>query len=92
MPQKRDPVAQLIADNLCHLHSPQGQLKLVWLASDQQEPLRYGIGEGIVELLTRHGALAGPSPAVKELLERWESVPALRRGQAAKELREALGL
>jgi len=92
MPEKRNPTAQLIADNICTLQSPQGQINLVWLASAQQEPIRYAIGEGIVELLQRHSLMAGPSPAVLELLDRWENTPAVRRRKAAEELREALGL
>lgn len=52
---KTDPVAQLIADNICELHGPQGVMKLTWLASDQQAPVRYAIGEGIAGLLRRKG-------------------------------------
>lgn len=92
MPTRRNPTAQLIADNICDLHTEQGQMKLVWLASEQQEPIRYAIGAGVVHLLKSKGLLAGTPPAINALLERWESIPALRRGPAAKELREALGL
>lgn len=52
---KVDPIAQLIADNICELHAPQGTLKLTWLASDQQAPIRYAIGEGIAKLLRSKG-------------------------------------
>jgi hypothetical protein len=92
MPSKRNPTAQLIADNIATLHSSQGQLKLTWLMSEQQEPVRYAIGEGILDLLSKHGVMNGVPTPVIELLDRWESTPALRRGAAAKELREALGL
>lgn len=91
-PRRSDPAAQLIADNITMLDSSDGVLRLTWLMSDQQAPIRYSIGEGIVRLLRNHGFM-GASPeveAVKELLQRWESTPALRRGAAAKELREAL--
>jgi hypothetical protein len=60
--------------------------------SEQQEPVRYAIGEGILDLLSKHGVMNGVPTPVIELLDRWESTPALRRGTAAKELREALGL
>lgn len=57
MPNKRNPVAQLIADNICNLHGEEGQIKLIWLMAESQEPVRYAIGAGIVELLQRKGLL-----------------------------------
>lgn len=63
---KVDPIAQLIADNICELHAPQGTLKLTWLASEQQAPVRYAIGEGISRLLRAKGYIAKDAGEVTE--------------------------